>query len=189
MGNAASTPQASCGHISIVLSILSASPCAVPTPSHMDWCLSELRIRIFSRTIPKCCSRTVYSVSFVFGQLRYRARSLHSSGKAAADACRSPKTAGSCAKCCAIAQARHRCGRFRGYHAPRLSAALPGWRASAALGSRFLRERPTNHARYLHQLLLTAGCALYGVQILVLHRRREVCCRGCLSSNLAANEE
>ena len=130
-----------------------------------------------------------YSVSFVFGQLRYRARSLHSSGKAAADACRSPKTAGSCAKCCAIAQARHRCGRFRGYHAPRLSAALPGRRASAALGSRFLRERPANHARYLHQLLLTAGCALYGVQILVLHRRREVCCRGCLSSNLAANEE
>ena len=93
---------------------------------------------------------TLYSVSFVFGQLRYRARSLRSSGKAAADACRSPKTAGSCAKCCAIAQARHRCGRFRGYHAPRLSAALPDWRASAALGSRFLRERPANHARYLN---------------------------------------
>ena len=40
MGNTASTPQASCGHISIVRSILSASPCAVPVSSHMDWCLS-----------------------------------------------------------------------------------------------------------------------------------------------------
>ena len=59
MGNITSTPQASCGHISIVRSILSASPCAVPTSSHMDWCLSELRIRIFSRTIFKCFSRTV----------------------------------------------------------------------------------------------------------------------------------
>ena len=48
MANIASTPQASCGHIGIVRSILSASPCAVPTSSHMDWCLSELRIRIFS---------------------------------------------------------------------------------------------------------------------------------------------
>ena len=47
MGNTASTPQASCGHISIVRSILSASPCAVPVSSHMDWCLSELRIRKF----------------------------------------------------------------------------------------------------------------------------------------------
>ena len=45
MANIASTPQASCGHIGIVRSILSASPCAVPTSSHMDWCLSELRIR------------------------------------------------------------------------------------------------------------------------------------------------
>ena len=59
VGNTVSTPQASCGHISIVRSILSASPCAVPTSSHMDWCLSELRIRIFSRTIFKCFSRTV----------------------------------------------------------------------------------------------------------------------------------
>ena len=30
------------------------------------------------------------------------------------------------------------------------SAALPGRRESAALGSRFLRERPANHARYLN---------------------------------------
>eukprot|EP00966_Prymnesium_polylepis_P000543 12515-Prymnesium_polylepis.1 len=43
------------------------------------------------------------------------------------------------------------------------SAALPGRRESAALGSRFLRERPANHAGYLHQLLFTAGCAVYGV--------------------------
>ena len=57
------------------------------------------------------------------------------------------------------------------------------------LGSRFLRERPANHARYLHQLLFAAGCAIYGVQVLVLHRRREVCCRGWLSSNPAAHEE
>ena len=59
MGNTASTPQASCGHIGIVRSILSASPCAVPTSSHMDWCLSELRIRKIPRTIPKYFSRTV----------------------------------------------------------------------------------------------------------------------------------
>ena len=43
MGNTASTPQASCGHIGIVRSILSASPCAVPTSSHMDCiCLSSI---------------------------------------------------------------------------------------------------------------------------------------------------
>ena len=59
MSNAASTPQAPCGQISIARSILSASTCAVHPSSHMDWCLSELRIRIFSRTIPKCFSRTV----------------------------------------------------------------------------------------------------------------------------------
>ena len=50
--NAAPTPQASYGHIGVVRSILSASPCAVPMSSHVDWCLSELRIRIFSRTTP-----------------------------------------------------------------------------------------------------------------------------------------
>ena len=43
----------------IVRSILSASPCAIPTSSHIDWCLSLLRIRIFSRTTPKYFSRTV----------------------------------------------------------------------------------------------------------------------------------
>ena len=130
-----------------------------------------------------------YSGCFDFHQLRFSPRGLHSCGKAAADAFRSPQTAGSCAKCCAIAQARHKCGPFRGHCAPRLSAALPGRQESAALGSRFLRERPANHARYLHQIVLTAACALYGVQILVLHRRREVCCRGWLSSNPAAHEE
>ena len=59
MGNTTSTPQASCGHIGIVRSILSASSCAVPTSSHMDWCLSELRIRKIPRTTPKYFSRTV----------------------------------------------------------------------------------------------------------------------------------
>ena len=59
MANIASTPQASCGHIGIVRSILSASPCAVPTSSHMGWCLSEIRIRKIPRTTPKYFARTV----------------------------------------------------------------------------------------------------------------------------------
>ena len=43
MGNAASTPQASCGHISIVRSIL--SPHRVPSPCRLTWtgvCLSSV---------------------------------------------------------------------------------------------------------------------------------------------------
>ena len=130
-----------------------------------------------------------YSRCFNFTQLRFCPRGLHTAREAVADARRSPKTAGSCAKWSGIAQARRRCGRFREPHAQRCGAELPGRRESAALSSRFLREGQANHARYLHHLLFTAGCAVYGVQILVLHRRREVCCRGWLSSNPAAHEE
>ena len=122
-------------------------------------------------------------------ELRLCGRGLHAVGETAADARRSPGTAGSCAKWFAIAQVRRRCGRFREHHAPWRSAVLPGRLESAALSSRFLREQQANNASYLHHVLFAAGCAVYGVQSLVLHRRREVLRRGWLASNPAVHEE
>ena len=66
----------------------------------------------------------VYSVSFDFTQLRFCPRGLHTAREAVADARRSPKAAGSCAKWSGIAQARRRCGRFCGQHAQRCDVAL-----------------------------------------------------------------
>ena len=67
----------------------------------------------------------MYSVSFDFGRLRFRAWRLHSAGKAATDGRRSPKSAGSCARPPGLTQARRLCGNLiREHHAPRCSAAL-----------------------------------------------------------------
>ena len=60
------------------------------------------------------------------------------------------------------------------------SGAPRGQRESAALSSRFLRAGQANSASYIHHVLFAAGCAVCGVHMPVLHRRREVRRRGCL---------
>ena len=116
----------------------------------------------------------IYSPSFDFGQLRYRAWRLHTVDKAAADARRSPKSAGSCARPSGLTQVRRLCGNFRERHAPRCSAALKGRQESAVLSTRVLREWQANDAACLRCMVYAAGWTFYGVQIAVLHRRREV---------------
>eukprot|EP00966_Prymnesium_polylepis_P288205 6656931-Prymnesium_polylepis.1 len=71
---------------------------------------------------------------------------LHTAGQVAADARRSPKSAGSCARPSRLAQARRECGNFREHHAPWCSAALKGRQESAVLSTRILREWQANDA-------------------------------------------
>ena len=69
------------------------------------------------------------------------------------------------------------------------SGAPRGQRESAALSSRFLRAGQANSASYIHHVLFAAGCAVCGVHMPVLHRRREVRRREWLASNPAAHKE
>ena len=130
-----------------------------------------------------------YSVSFDFTQLRFCPRGLHTARQAAADTRSSAEEPARCAKRYATAHARRRLSNnARGGNGQRRS----GQRSrleSAALSSKILRERHANDARHHHKIVCASGCAAYGVQIRVRHRRGEVCRRGWLASHLAAHEE